>query len=241
MRALSLIVLAAFTWGTVATADVTLTNNFGGGLVSINALGYTDFGGPPPGRPSIISVDPSGWGGAVTSLSVSLLGLDYSSPEDLEVWVANPGAEGCWLMGNTGYFSGSPVDLAFSDSAAGPVLPSVPLSSGTFLPSAPGGLLLPPDAPDAPTPAEVFLTDLIDPSSTISGDWLLFVYSDYADDGTFGGDLAGWSLTFGIASGGGGGGDGGGPGSNPSTPEPSALLLSLAALAGLAVRRPRRR
>jgi len=83
MKTLSMLVLVLLTWGMMAVADVTLKNDFGGSPFSLYVLGYADFGNPPPGTPSIIPVDPSGWGGAVTSLSVSLWGLDYSSPEDL--------------------------------------------------------------------------------------------------------------------------------------------------------------
>ena len=245
MKTLSMLVLVSLTWGMMATADVTLTNNFGGSPFSLYVFGYTDFGTPLPGTPTIIPVVPSGWGGwggAVTSLSVSLLGLDYASPEDLEVWVQNPGGERSWLMGDAGDNSDckqGAVNLTFSDSATVSVPASSVLSSGTFLPAAPYDPP-PPATPGAPTPGEFSLTALIDSGSNITGDWLLFVFSDYADDGSLGGDLAEWSLTFGVASGGGGGGGGGGPGSNPGTPEPSALLLALAALTGLAVRRPGR-
>ncbi|MBT3289209.1 MAG: hypothetical protein HN904_21565 [Victivallales bacterium] len=245
MRTLSLIVLAALTWGVVATADVTLMNNFGGSPHDLYPpYGFTDFGSAPSGTPSAISVDPSGWTGAVTGLSVSLLGLTHPYPMDLEVWVANPGGEQSWLMGDAGgIYSVSGIDLTFQDGLFPPAPVSSPLVTAIHHPSPPipsgfdPGVL---DAPGSPLLGEFFLTDLIDPGSNITGNWLLFVFSDDSGEQPDG-ELGAWTLTFSGVGGGGGGGEGGGPGSNPSTPEPSALLLSLAALAGLAVRRPRRR
>ncbi|MBT3290846.1 MAG: hypothetical protein HN380_26105 [Victivallales bacterium] len=80
MRVASSILLAALTWGLAATADVTFINDFGGFpyLLYLNESppGYVYFTYGLPNTPSILSVNPSGWSGAVTGLSVSLLGLE---------------------------------------------------------------------------------------------------------------------------------------------------------------------
>jgi hypothetical protein len=243
MRVLSLIVLVALTWGMMATADVTLTNDFGGfpsPLSLSSPPGYTDFGSGLPNTPSIITVDPSAWSGAVTSLSISLLGLSYATPELLEVWVANPGGERSWLMGDAGgNYSVQGLDLTFEDGASSTMPYALPLPAGAYYPFAP--FEPPPDAPGGPASGEISLAALINPGSGITGDWLLYVYSsgDWFDPQSTTGELGAWTLTFKGANVGGGGG-GGGPGSTSGTPEPSALFLGLVAWAGLATRRPRR-
>ena len=238
MRHPPLLLLAALTWGLAATADVTLTNDFGGSpRTLVPVAGYTDFGSGLPGTPSILPVDSSAWSGAVTSLSVSLLGVMHPWTPDLEIWVANPGGEQSWLMGDAGGGGVQGLDLTFEDGPFPTPTPGFPLDPVTYQPSAPAGT---PDASGSPSPAAVFLTDLVDAGSSIPGDWLLFVYGDGLGIGGPGA-LGAWCLTFKGVSTSGGDTGGGGPGSTSSTPEPSALLLAMAVLGGLAVRRTWRR
>ena len=90
--------------------------------------------GPATPYPSHITV--SGSGSAISLVTVDLADVAQTAPFDLEVLLVGPAGQNLVLMSDVGGNTAvTGVDLTFADSAAAPIPPGGPLSSGTFDPS----------------------------------------------------------------------------------------------------------
>jgi subtilisin-like proprotein convertase family protein len=143
--------------------------------------------------PSTIGV--SGAGGRVAKVTVRLLGLTHTWPQDLDVLVVGPQGQSVLLLsGAGGQQTPRSVDLTFDDDAPGP-LPGDPdsaITSGTYRPTNDGGgwTTLPSPAPQGSYGAALSVFKGTDPN----GNWQLFVFDDMG--GNRGRIDMGWSLTI---------------------------------------------
>lgn len=139
--------------------------------------------------PSAITV--SGFTGAVTRVTVKLLGLSHTYPDDLDILLVGPGGQKVMLMsdaGGGGALSG--VDLTFA--ATGSALPdSTQIATGTYQPADyEAGESLASPAPTSPYSTDLAVFNNQDPNGT----WSLYIEDDSAKDG---GSLAGgWQLVL---------------------------------------------
>ena len=168
------------------------------GQISIPDVGVAPGEASP--YPSAISV--SGLTGNISAVVVTLTGLSYPDPQDLDVLLVGPQANSEILVSGAG--GSNPIEnvnLDIKDSA-GAIMPSTSLVSGSFKPADYPGVdtdSFPSPAPAGPygAPAPRGTTTL---TSTFSGTdpngtWRLFVVTDGV--GVAAGELAGgWRLDF---------------------------------------------
>ncbi len=180
--ALGLIIVALTAWGGVAPASGAVfffENNSG---ITINdAAAATPF-------PSTINV--AGVIGTVTHITVGIVGLSHTFPDDVEIIVSSPGGQSVTLMSDAG--GGTDVlnaTLAFSDCALRIVPTGSQIVSGRFRPSNYGGA----DAIPVPGPDDPATTLAVFNGGTVNGTWNLFVSDDAGGDS---GGIAGWNLTI---------------------------------------------
>jgi len=137
--------------------------------------------------PSTINV--SGVGGTVSKVTVTLLGLSHTYPEDMDILLVGPGGQSVALMGAVGGATpASGVTLTFDDEAVSGQL-SEPITSGTYQPS--GAIVtMPSPAPAAPYSSELATFNDLSPNGT----WSLYVVDAAAEDS--GNISQGWRLSI---------------------------------------------
>jgi subtilisin-like proprotein convertase family protein len=137
--------------------------------------------------PSVIKV--AGWGGAVQSVQVSLVGLTHVHPEDLDVLLVSPDStRAVMLMAHAGGPVASGLRLTFAEGAS-PIPSSGTLASQTYGPANYSSRVsLPLPAPTGPYSANLAVFKGLSPN----GDWKLYVLDDtYPTGGTID---SGWLL-----------------------------------------------
>lgn len=139
--------------------------------------------------PSTIEV--SGLAGAVGRVTVTLLGLSHTWPEDISLILAGPAGQKCWLMGHAGRNQRlDHIALQFSDAAASGLPKMGPIVSGIFKPTSFTTRTLPAPAPAGPYAASLAVFQGQAPNGT----WSLYLTDDQALDQ---GQIAqGWILTL---------------------------------------------
>ena len=140
--------------------------------------------------PSTINV--TGMGGSISSVSLTLNALTHTNPDDLDALLVGPGGAKLLVLSDAGGGGNvANVTLTFSDSASGTLPNSSQIAAGTFRPSNYGGG----DTFPTPAPAAPFaLTLATFNGQTPNGAWTLYVVDDSSSDsGQFGG---GWILTL---------------------------------------------
>jgi len=171
---------------------ITFTNSTS---ISISATGPAD---PLPSAIEVSGIE------SASAVTVSLMGLNHTTPNNIDVLLVGPGGSTMMILsdaGGTKDWSG--VDLTLSDDA-GSLLGSGD-GSGTYLPTDLGRCTtaFPSPAPGGPyghaarcgtdTLASIFLP------RDVNGAWMLFVLDD-AGIGTSGTMDGGWSLHFDAVS-----------------------------------------
>lgn len=163
-----------------AAIEVTFSN---AGFITIPSAG------PATPYPSVIPV--AGPKGTVVSLTVTLLGVTHSVPDDIDVLLTGPSGKSVLLMSDAGgSFSITGVTLTFKDGA--PLLPDNSLiSTGTYSPTNYDNT----DPFPAPAPAPVYASSLlVFNGDSVLGDWRLFVVDD---TGGLSGSIAfGWAMSI---------------------------------------------
>jgi hypothetical protein len=145
-------------------------------------------GGPATPYPSPISV--SGLSGEITSLSVTLLQLTHTAPDDLDILLVGPGGDAVLLMSDVGKGSeAASINLTFTDSASNLLPETGRLMSGAYRPTD----YVVGDVFPGPVPAGPYGSKLSDfAGRNPNGTWRLFVVDDTPQNGgVIGG---GWRL-----------------------------------------------
>jgi hypothetical protein len=171
------------------TAAITITDRTGGTPAAAN---------PYPSSITVANV-----AGAITSVTVTVSGMNHNSTSDIDMLLVGPGGQNIRLMsdvaGNGDLIN---TDLTFDDAAAS-ALPTgnTSLASGSYWPtnSNSGGAICGTDTMPAPAPAASSNTTLAAAfnglsGTDVNGDWSLFI----SDDCFFtGGSISGgWSLSI---------------------------------------------
>lgn len=154
--------------------------------------------GPGAGAASLYpsSIVVSGLVGNILDVNVTLHGVDHNRPDDLDVLLAGPGGQSVILTSDAcGNLSPGGADFTFDDEASGP-LPDTdggtPCATGTYQPwnyTGSGS-----DGYFAPAPAGPYGSTLSDFDGTNpNGTWSLYIMDDRD---SYGGSIAGWSLTI---------------------------------------------
>lgn len=164
-----------------STSTVTLSNT---SSVTIPALGAA--------VPYPSTVVASGLAGSIDKLTVNLVGVSHTWPDDIAILLSGPAGQNIVLMaragGNTALQN---LNLSFDDGAAQALPDQSAISSGLYKPSVYGGALaFPVGAPAGPYSS--LLGSAIGTSP--NGVWSLYVMDMMGGDG--GAIVGGWSLTI---------------------------------------------
>ena len=162
-----------------------------GTITFVNSSPVGGLGVPASPYPSTINV--TGQGG-ITKVTVQLLGITHTFPDDIEVLLVSPTGVKVTLMGDVGGGTDAAnVNLTFDDAAATQIPDAGPLVTGTFRPTYLGTGTA--SGFPAPAPAPPYSTMLSSFNGTIqNGTWSLYVVDDsLGDSGTISG---GWCITI---------------------------------------------
>jgi hypothetical protein len=139
-----------------------------------------------------------GLGSPVQSVSVQLIDLNHTFPDDIDVLLVGPTGANLILMSDVGG-STDAVNVSLTLQDGSPALPDAgPLVSGTFAPTNVGagdtfGPPAPAAAPNSPAPAGTSTLATVFDGTNGNGVWRLFIVDDAGGDtGTLAG---GWCLT----------------------------------------------
>jgi Ca2+-binding RTX toxin-like protein len=138
--------------------------------------------------PSIIRL--SGFSGQISDLEVRFENLTHTFPDDIDALLVGPGGQRVLLMSDTGGSADVNVDLRFDDQAANSLPDSTQILSGTYRPTNIGAG----DTFPSPALGPPFSDNLavFNGTTSVNGDWLLYVFDDAgADVGSMAG---GWAL-----------------------------------------------
>jgi hypothetical protein len=151
-------------------------------------------------------IDVAGLDGNIAGVTVTLSGLSYANPQDLDLMLVAPSGANLVLMTGVGSGAASDVNLLLSDSAATFIPLGSPLVSGTFKPTAyaavPSGTF-PSPAPSggyrSPGPSGSASFDSQFGGSDPNGTWSLYVITTGigVSPGTISG---GWSLNLSLTA-----------------------------------------
>ena len=166
----------AFTFGTTTFANLA-------------AIIIPDHGPATP-YPSTINV--SGASGVISKLTVALMGVTHTFPDDIGALLLGPSGRKVILMADTGGgHSISNLTLTFDDSSPNSLPHTTQIVSGTYKPTSfdpTGGSF--PSTPAGPPATTLAAFNGTNPNGT----WSLYVFDDAPGDS---GNIAGgWSLTF---------------------------------------------
>jgi len=143
--------------------------------------------------PSSIAV--SGMTGVVTRVQVTLLGLNHSYPDDIDMLLVAPGGRKTLLMSDAGgTFPITDANIIFDDTAP-PIPNSSEIVSGTYAPAnwQAGSDIFSSPAPAGPYSSALGILGGINPNGT----WSLYIADDIPENE---GSLAeGWSLSISTA------------------------------------------
>jgi subtilisin-like proprotein convertase family protein len=141
--------------------------------------------------PSTISV--SGVTGTVSKVTVTLLNISHSFPDDVDVLLVGPGGQKTLLMSDAGGGNAlSGVTLTFDDAAESLLPDSTAISPGTYRPTDFDTTTdsFPAPAPAGPHGASLAAFNGLNPNGT----WSLYVFDDATQD--TGSIAGGWRLTI---------------------------------------------
>jgi len=170
----------SYVFGVGGFAGITSTNSNPSSITIVDNSNASPY-------PSTINV--SGIVGTVSKVTVSLLGLSHTYPEDVDVLLVGPGGQSVALMGAVGgATAASGANLTFDDEAvAGQI--GEPIVSGTYQPS--GSIVsMPSPAPAAPFSSTLDVFDGVSPNGT----WSLYIVDAAAEDS--GAISQGWRLSI---------------------------------------------
>jgi large repetitive protein len=145
--------------------------------------------------PSTITI--TGVSGDITDVNVTLMNLNHTYPNDVDVLLVGPGGQNVILMSDVGWhFDISDVSLTIDDQATASLPVDQALTSGIYLPtntSSNLGFSCEVDSYPAPAPAGEYGANLsVFNGTAANGTWSLFVVDDCARDA--GSIAGGWSL-----------------------------------------------
>ena len=149
---------------------------------------------PPfgPAAPFPSAIDLSNLPGLIGKLTVTLINVTHTYPDDFDILLVGPAGQNLLLMSDAGGSSGvNGITLTFDDSAASSLPDSSQLTSGTFKPTNYGfGDTFTNPAPVGPYGSTLSAFNGTNPNGT----WSLYVYDDTVNDS---GRLAGgWRLSL---------------------------------------------
>ena len=161
-------------------------------FTNTNAITIPDVGSATP-YPSTIVV--SGVTGLVGKVTATLVNLNHTFPQDVDVLLVGPSGDNTLLMSGAGSANVSGVNVTFDDGAASPVPQNGSIASSSYRPAAySASASLPPPAPVSPYPATLTVFNGLD----ANGVWSLYVTDRSAGDA---GNIAeGWSLAVAVIS-----------------------------------------
>jgi uncharacterized repeat protein (TIGR01451 family) len=138
------------------------------------------------------TIDLSGVPGQISKVTVTVVGITHTFPDDLDILLVGPAGQKVMLMSDAG--SGNAlnnVQLTFDDSAASSLPDATQIAAGTFKPSdfAPTEIL-PSPAPSSPYATALSAFNGTNPSGT----WSLYVADDTTGDS--GSIASGWRLAI---------------------------------------------
>lgn len=142
--------------------------------------------------PSTINV--SGLTGGITQMSVRILGLSHTFPDDIQMLLVGPGGRKMTPMTNAGGNSGiSGVNLTLDDAASGYAPDAALISTGNYRPSSYGNVAPFPAPAPTTSPASPYVKTFAPFAGTDpNGTWTLYVWDPVApDSGTIAG---GWCV-----------------------------------------------
>lgn len=170
--------------GPISTPCVVSTATFS----NLSPIVIPDSGIATP-YPSSINV--TGLSGGVTQVTVTLIGLTHTFPDDLDILLVGPQGQNVILMSDAGDgFDVNNVILTFNDFSQSLLPNSSQIVSGTFQPTNYELTdIFPSPAPPPPYGSALSVFNGIDPN----GVWNLFVFDDFVVDS---GSILGWTLNI---------------------------------------------
>ncbi|WP_410985719.1 hypothetical protein [Bacillus cereus] len=175
--------------GPISTPCIVSTATFS----NLSPIVIPDSGLATP-YPSSINV--TGLSGGVTQVTVTLIGLTHTFPDDVDVLLVGPQGQNVILMSDAGNgFAVNNVILTFNDFAQSLLPDESQIVSGTFQPTNYlGADPIPVDnfpfpAPPPPYGSALNVFNGINPN----GVWNLFVFDDFGQDS---GSILGWTLNI---------------------------------------------
>ncbi|MEN1939418.1 hypothetical protein AAIE21_29000, partial [Paenibacillus sp. 102] len=176
--------------GPISTPCIVSTATFS----NLSPIVIPDSGIATP-YPSSINV--TGLSGGVTQVTVTIIGLTHTFPDDVDILLVGPQGQNVMLMSDAGNgFTVNNVILTFNDFAQSLLPDETQIVSGTFQPTNySGGIepipvdFFPSPAPPPPYGSTLSVFNGIDPN----GVWNLFVFDDFF---IFEGSILGWTLNI---------------------------------------------
>lgn len=147
------------------------------------------------GSPYPSTLDVSGLGSSLSSITVTLTDFTHSSVPDIAIVLQSPSGANVMLMGGAGGFVNSPITVTFDD-AAGSQVPSFfpPLTTGSYRPTDNFGSVTFSDAGSHTEPSSWTTTLGTFVGTNPNGQWKLFV-EDFVG-GDVGSIAGGWSMNL---------------------------------------------
>lgn len=168
------------------------------GFTNSTTIGIPAAGNKGKGSPYPSSISVNGVNGTVSKITVTLVGLAHTFPDDLDLLLVGPGGQTVMLVSDAGGatpFSG--LTMTVDDAAGETQFDDEPLTGGVYLPTDYDTAT---DAFPSPAPAGPFGTSLaVFNGSSPNGTWSLYTQDDQNQDS---GELAqGWRLSITTAQG----------------------------------------
>lgn len=173
-----------FVLGTTTLGSISFTN---AAQIKVPSSGTSGTGSPYPA-----SITVAGLSGTVGAVTVTLVGVNHTVPDDIDILLVGPGGQKVVLMSDAGGSADlSGVTLTFDDNAASMLPDNTLILSGTYRPSNFG--LGDPFSFPAPSGAPAATLSTFAGTSP-NGVWSLYIEDDAsADKGTI---ASGWQLSL---------------------------------------------